>query len=135
MQVTDEMVRVAAEAAYNKFNENLIGCCEPAWDGLSDDVKLRMQDSVRAALTVALAAMWRPISEAPKDGSNVLVNDTRYPNRTVFIARWNDCRYHTKAKGYWAFTDERVHGVALSRANQPTHFMPLPQPPAQKEVE
>lgn len=40
----------AAEAAYNKFNDNLIGCCEPTWQETDESFKLRMVESIQAAL-------------------------------------------------------------------------------------
>lgn len=44
-------LELAAEAAYNKFNENLIGCCEPTWQETDKSFKLRMIESLVAALT------------------------------------------------------------------------------------
>lgn len=43
-------LELAAEAAYNKFNENLIGCCEPTWKETDESFKLRMIESLVAAL-------------------------------------------------------------------------------------
>jgi hypothetical protein len=40
----------AAKAAYEKFNENLIGCCEPSWEETDESFKLRMVESLAAAL-------------------------------------------------------------------------------------
>jgi hypothetical protein len=124
MQVTDEMVRVAAESLMTREYGR-----HARLSNLPEVTQNLYLEDARAALTAALAAMWRPIEEAPKDSTWRLINDTRYPNSTVSMARWNDCSYHKKASGYWEFVDERVHGIVLSRANQPTHFMPLPSPP------
>lgn len=46
------MLEQVAKAAYEKFNENLIGCCEPSWEELSKDFKDRMIDAQRAAITI-----------------------------------------------------------------------------------
>lgn len=43
-------LELAAETAYNKFNENLIGCCEPTWQETDESFKLRMVESIQAAL-------------------------------------------------------------------------------------
>lgn len=43
-------LELAAEAAYNKFNENLIGCCEPTWQETDESFKLRMVESLAEAL-------------------------------------------------------------------------------------
>jgi hypothetical protein len=44
-------LELAAKAAYEKFNENLIGCCEPSWEETDESFKLRMVESLAAALT------------------------------------------------------------------------------------
>lgn len=43
-------LELAAKAAYEKFNENLIGCCEDSWEATDESFKLRMIESVAAAL-------------------------------------------------------------------------------------
>lgn len=43
-------LELAAKAAYEKFNENLIGCCEPSWEETDESFKLRMVESLAAAL-------------------------------------------------------------------------------------
>lgn len=43
-------LELAAEVAYTKFNENLIGCCEPTWQETDESFKLRMVESLEAAL-------------------------------------------------------------------------------------
>lgn len=43
-------LELAAKAAYEKFNENLIGCCEPTWEETDESFKLRMVESLAAAL-------------------------------------------------------------------------------------
>lgn len=61
---------------------------------------------------------WQPIETAPKDGTRVLVNshwmDATGKRLGVEIAHWRE-------EGYWQ---------CLER--QPTHWMPLPDPP--KEI-
>lgn len=46
----DEMIERCAKAAYEKFNENLIGCCEESWDKLEESFKLRMIEAQVAAI-------------------------------------------------------------------------------------
>ena len=58
---------------------------------------------------------WQPIETAPKDpNSEILIAepDHDYP---IDIANWN-------LIGYW----ENQEGITLN----PTHWMPLPEPPA-----
>lgn len=100
-------------------------------------------DELDAALTQLEGQEgWQPIETAPKDGSLVLL--------------WGDASLTEAAVGWWsgeknypwAFIDstERVEPLccdhaaedlvlpnAFSAENGPTHWMPLPSPPAAKE--
>lgn len=93
--VTDEMERAAC-AAFDSDGGNM-----------------------RAAITAALGAMWRPISEAPTDGSEVLAG-------------------FRGQKGEWfqfvgtAYT-QGVKARYFEHA-PPTHFAPLICPPAPEDV-
>jgi hypothetical protein len=113
MQVTDEMVRVARSAYMS-------------------DIHHDMDAAIRAMLTAALAAMWRPIEEAPKDGTEVLVaGGTFYNSMSTFTddlpfigpswACWDDyCRE-------WRGENSGGHDEFFYY--KPTHFMPIPSPP------
>ncbi len=69
---------------------------------------------VRAAETAlpAPSSGWLPISEAPKDGTYVLLN---FDNRPPTVARW--------LYGAWQAFD------VLGFIGAPTHWQPLPLPP------
>lgn len=77
------------------------------------------QAAMRAALEAAERAAWRPIEEAPKDGTALLVWD----------ARWKECMRaactgaHSDVRGDWFSVSD---GYWLPN---PTHFRPLPPPP------
>lgn len=62
---------------------------------------------------------WRPIEEAPKDGHRVLVSGPHadMPGAWLTIAAWYMGAWH--------------HDLPATRAlsSEPTHFMPLPEPP------
>ncbi len=58
---------------------------------------------------------WQPIETAPKDGTEILLTDGHY-KRTGWYA---------KRIGVWSMD------AAVSLA-MPTHWAPLPAPPAQK---
>lgn len=73
---------------------------------------------------------WQPIETAPKDGTWILVPDTRYKNRVSGMVRWEDQKHGRYPKPYWSFVDERIHGVSASRANQPDVWQPMPAPPS-----
>lgn len=70
---------------------------------------------------------WLPIETAPKDGSLVLLGWT--DDRRPGIGRWEEEKYHQKPRPYWQHDRTRVWGVAESRKNPPTNWMPLPAPP------
>lgn len=99
MQVNDAMVEAALRGAdYIPNDDNRI------W--------------MRAALTAALAEMWRPIEEAE-------------PNLTYLLG-WHDWRDHA-----WCMeVAPAIHGQRfengysnVSQHGSATHFMPLPAPP------
>lgn len=72
----------------------------------------------QAVVTIqALASQstgWRPIEEAPKDGTEILA--AWRASQTVSVAWWTD-------SGWW---DGESEGVFIS---SPTHWMPIPSPP------
>lgn len=69
---------------------------------------------------------WQPIEAAPKDGTRVLL----YCNsRGIVCGEWNNDKYAKKPRPYWANDRERLFGVTETRADQPTHWQPLPEAP------
>ena len=69
---------------------------------------------------------WQPIETAPKDGGDLLLF---CPARGAVRGSWNACKYDSKPRPYWTHDRERLYGVKDTRADQPTHWMPLPKPP------
>jgi hypothetical protein len=70
---------------------------------------------------------WQPIETAPKDGSAIVIY---CPRRGVCApAHWDDCKYATKPRPYWRHFGEYLWGVAETRRDQPTHWMPIPAHP------
>ena len=68
---------------------------------------------------------WKPISEAPKDGTQILAgrfSPTRngHPNNIIRIDRW----HNAKDDGYSGW------GSFNAEYWPATHWMPLPEPPA-----
>lgn len=59
---------------------------------------------------------WRPIDAAPKDGEDVLATD----GTAMLVTYW----YGPHVGWLYDFDDYGVEGW------QPTHWMPLPEPPA-----
>jgi len=68
-----------------------------------------------AARRLKQIPQWRPIEEAPKDGTRILVfrkKETGYENQIIGIDYWN--------RPGWMKSRLRM---------PPTHWMPLPSPP------
>lgn len=73
----------------------------------------------KAPKTVAEpSSAWRPIAEAPRDGTYVLITDRRHPP-CYLIAKWR----HGK---WWSAPTKSGHSITWDEA---TDFMPLPTPP------
>ena len=73
---------------------------------------------------------WQPIETAPKDGQYVLVFDPE--SRRSRVCQW-DREFEYGRSGYiGAWTDRPVlsFGCEECKSYQPTHWMPLPEPPA-----
>ena len=55
----NKIIEKGAKAAYEKYNEGLIGCCEPSWDELPEDFKDRLRETTKAFI----AAIREPTNE------------------------------------------------------------------------
>lgn len=113
MQVTDEMI----EAALCAFTE-----CPS-----SNDL-----DAMHTALTAALAKAWEPIESAPRDGTRVILftkwlGDKLCPDPfdEVQVGYWDD---GNQTHDVW----HREPGWVTEFIGTPTHWIPLPAPPATK---
>lgn len=107
MQVTDEMVAKAVETYTAKCGGWYTAGTNP----------------MRAALSAAFAAMWRPISEAPKDGRHVMLAmaDDEYVGQGYYDV--DSGNWYPPLQNSHEWPDMKMH---------PTHFMLLPSPPAQE---
>ena len=61
---------------------------------------------------------WQPIETAPTDGTEVLV----YARGSYAVAFWSGKEWRDMGDIGWA-------GMYGDDGNQPTHWMPLPEPP------
>lgn len=68
---------------------------------------------------------WQPIETAPQDGTPILATSGQIMPE---IWRWESDMYATRPNPSWLPMD-RIMGKAWARAHQPTHWMPLPEPP------
>ena len=74
---------------------------------------------------------WRPIAEAPKDGSMVLLTDGKYVD-AGFYHDGSECYGHRGEAGFFAESDR---GSLLTASNfHATHWIPLPAAPSAKGV-
>ena len=120
MAITDEQVKKASKA-YRDF---------PAGD---DGVK-NFSDCMRAALEAAIekAAAWRPIEEAPKDGTpfHGLVGEDLlkmfwHDGFGEFVSSFRRMQLHN---GY-RFADGKDYEDHSPVIHSPKYFRPLPEPP------
>lgn len=68
---------------------------------------------------------WQPIETAPKGCKILIFNPWLGPIR----GWWDTDEYAKKPRPYWSNDSEHSYGILTTRANQPTHWMPLPTAP------
>lgn len=79
----------------------------------------------RALAAILEGMQWRPIADAPKDGTPVLAIGGPTMRCEARVLWWGAGEYSRKTRRYErAWTSGAGHGYT------PTHFMPLPPPPA-----
>ncbi len=88
------------------------------WNDAIEEIKTRL------ASTGRIRGEWRPISEAPRDGTNILL--------------WWPAQFHCALTGHWAdkynpWIGWKVSGWSHDKfTTEPTHFMPLPAAPGER---
>lgn len=71
---------------------------------------------------------WQPIETAPKDNKEGLL--LFFPRWGCIRGYWHDDKYASKPKPHWYNDRVRLFGKKETCANQPTHWMPLPDAPS-----
>lgn len=107
-----------------------VAASDPMWADHAE-VSKRLLAQAAAALQSQAARIatleglgWQPIETAPKDGRDILVSGCSC-GPPVRIACWGTGRYLGRVKGReWGWVDHPGHTC------DPTHWMPLPAPPA-----
>lgn len=89
---------------------------------ITDPETLDNSTDLTAVASSGLFGKWRPIEEAPRDGTRILVP----MGGCIVIASWCDQKYHKNPHPYWQYT---MRGVRWDRENQPEVWMPLPEMP------
>lgn len=98
-----------------RFQAALRSLSTPMVDERGSDTGAGKPDSPCA--TGAAAQSWQPIERAPKDGTRILASI----NGDVNVTFWLE-----QTKAWW----NGYTGHALQEDSQPTHWQPLPAPPA-----
>jgi len=65
---------------------------------------------------------WQPIATAPRDGTNILT----YGLGGIQIEKWDTDEYARKPRPFWRCY---ARNSTDNRMAQPTHWLPLPDPP------
>lgn len=75
---------------------------------------------------------WKDIESAPRDGTDVIVAYTHIETQCVFNAFYASIEEGWDAQdvGWWSYVYSEVSRVKLEGWQEPTHWMPLPPPPA-----
>jgi len=76
---------------------------------------------------------WQPIETAPKDGTEILAwVQPRTSRGFSVLARWYSDKFSKDPQPYWMLLMPS-RTCEFDRHNQPTHWMPLPEPPQEVE--
>lgn len=71
---------------------------------------------------------WQPIATAPKDGTHILAfipGGDGYPS-LIYVLNWRRVPYNTAIHGEWHWVEAAGEEYEWF---EPTHWMPLPNPP------
>lgn len=91
-------------------------------------------ETIRAALS---EPEWRPISTAPRDGTEVLVMYMHVDTQVVhnaFYASEED-GWEPEDFGWWSYERSEVSRIKLDGWMIPTHWRPLPPAPDDEETQ
>jgi hypothetical protein len=83
-----------------------------------------------AALAKLLKFTWQPIETAPRDRVILLYRPIAISCRQVAPGKWDDNEFARHPKGYWQSLVGKF-SVREDRDTPPTHWMDLPEPPAE----
>lgn len=77
---------------------------------------------------------WMPIETAPKDGTDIIVMYVHISTQVVHAAFWiggedEDWIEDSRDIGWLSYEHSEVSRIKLDGWMEPTHWMPLPEPP------
>ncbi len=67
---------------------------------------------------------WQPIETAPRDGTEILIFEPASAAK-IHVVSWQESEDYK----VWCYAEEVLSDICPEGA-EPTHWMPLPQPPA-----
>lgn len=124
---TEDQVERVARAHHETMRE-FYPNTSPCWEEMTGRYRFEHRDAMRAALSTQplQAGGWRPISEAPKDGTPIIVGRRDISFGWIWgTAVWFD---HAGVAGWISRGNGSEVADGLGLAN-PTHYMPLPAAP------
>ena len=77
---------------------------------------------------------WQPIETAPKDVAVLLYRPDAYQWARIAVGQWNDDHFAKRPCPFWGMRPQDTTKRA-ARAWEPTHWMPLPNPPNEPDKE
>lgn len=121
--VREKVARIIDPAAFADWKEADFATLTPAATkalGKAVHDAYALADAILALLSTPPSG-WQPIETAPKDGTMVLIADAR----DGYVC---EARHLDEGRGWWARNNDPTDywGEEIF----PTHWMPLPQPPA-----
>ena len=128
-------------AQYHMDRARLIAnsCDHPAYDNLAQEL-LTLADSLaadNARLQAKVEAHWQPIETAPKDGTRILFYDPMSSGLIMsgwwdkmFELHYDQAKDETIEIGAWTDGCVLSFGYEETCSYEPTHWKPLPPPPA-----
>jgi hypothetical protein len=133
-QASDKPLREAVD----RFMRHQVTGTREAMDALT-----QLVDAAHAFYAYPQVGQWQPIETAPRDGTAMLVMRDIWPGTKS--GRAEECNGHnTYVAAWWASEDDDSKGRWVCYMDavfdptcpiRPTHWMPLPAPPAPSQSE
>lgn len=99
-----------------------------AWLGQVMDCPTHPAIRISAVWNTRAPSGWQDIATAPKDPKKAML---LYMGRDVAIGKWSMESHAKRPRPCWISSKGAygLFGISWDRSNQPTHWMPLPEPP------
>lgn len=129
MNKVDELMSLVIEHGAARYDAGFATAC----GGRTTEVrKLESEaDELKAELRTALAEAlggWRPISEAPRDGTPCILGRSDIPaGKNCVYPAWSAEGFFDSETQTWR-AGSLLHNATFE-LDKPTHYQPLPQPP------